>query len=98
VATIFSDKFNKLMVKAVPSLGRMEIKTSNNDVGETLTNIEGSVTGEDVEVNFNYKYISDCMQSINTTSIVFQFNGIGKLIIKGVGDSSFMYLVMPMNR
>ncbi len=98
VATIFSDKFNKLNMKAIPSQSRMEIKTSNQDVGETLTNIEGTVTGEEVDVNFNYRYISDCMQSIETTSIVFQFNGLGKLVIKGVGDAMFMYLVMPMNR
>lgn len=98
IATIFSDKFNKLSIKALPQENRMEIKTMNTDVGETLTSIEGVITGEDVDVNFNYKYISDCFQSIQATSAVFHFNGVGKLTIGGVGDASFIYLVMPMNR
>jgi len=98
IATIFSDKFNKLNIRAIPSNNRIEVKTSNSDVGETLTNIEGTITGEEVDINFNYKYISDCMQSIGTSSMTFYFNGVSKLVIKGVGDTSFMYLVMPMNR
>ncbi len=98
VATIFSDKFNKLNIKLLPSEKKFYIKTSNSDVGETITEIDATLTGQDIDINFNYKYISECMQSFGSTSVIFQFNGMSKLVVRGVGDSSFMYLVMPMNR
>lgn len=98
VATIFSDKFNKLNIKVDPSEKILEIKTSNSDVGETTTKIEGTTKGESIDINFNYKYIMESMQAITSSSTSFSFNTHGKLVIKGVGDPSFMYLVMPMNR
>jgi DNA polymerase III sliding clamp (beta) subunit (PCNA family) len=50
-------------------------------------------------VNFNHKYIADCFQSIDTDSVALSFGGPTKpLVIKGVSDKSFLYLVMPMNK
>lgn len=98
IATIFSDKFNKLSVKVIPKDTIFSIKTSNSDVGETITTLDASITGDEIDINFNAKYIIDCMQSITTNSVVFQFNGVNKLVLKGSGDTSYLYLVMPMNR
>lgn len=98
LATIFSDKFNKLNIKTDSDNKKMFIKTSNNDIGETVTEIPATVKGDMVDINFNYKYISDCIQSIESTSLSFNFSINGKLLVRGVGDNSFLYLVMPMNR
>jgi DNA polymerase III sliding clamp (beta) subunit (PCNA family) len=36
---------------------------------------------------------------IDSDSVTLSFAGVGKpLIMRGVGDASFMYLVMPLNR
>jgi len=97
--TIFSDKFNQIHFSVQPSNKLFELSSSNSEVGENTTSLDGSFEGEDLEINFNYKYILDCFQSIQTESVSLQFNGSNKpLIIRGVGDSSFLYLAMPMNR
>jgi DNA polymerase III sliding clamp (beta) subunit (PCNA family) len=58
-----------------------------------------TITGEEIEINFNHKYIIDCFQSIDSDSVSLSFNGLNKpMVIKGVSDKSFTYLVMPMNR
>jgi DNA polymerase III sliding clamp (beta) subunit (PCNA family) len=58
-----------------------------------------ALSGENVSANFNYKYILDCFQSIAGDSLNLELNGSNRpMIIKAVGDASFMYLVMPMNR
>jgi len=99
IATIFSDKFNKLSLKALPSQKRFELATKNADVGENVNNLEAVAEGEDIEINFNYKYIMDCFQSIEADSVVFEFNGLNRpLVIRGIGDKTFMYLVMPINK
>ena len=55
--------------------------------------------GEEIEINFNHKYIIDCFQSIDCDSVSLSFNGLNKpVVIKGIGDKTFTYLVMPMNR
>ncbi len=41
----------------------------------------------------------DCFQSLETDSITLYFADINKpMVVKGVGDNSFLYLVMPMNK
>jgi DNA polymerase-3 subunit beta len=99
VATIFSDKFNKLSVKVYPSEKAFEFSTRNADVGESINKIESVLDGDDLDINFNYRYITDCFQSLETDSMSFDFNGLTKpLIIKPAGDNSFTYLVMPINK
>ncbi len=97
--TIFSDKFNQIHFSVKPSNKEFELSSRNSEVGENVTTLEGSFEGEDLEINFNYKYILDCFQSIQSESVSLQFNGSNRpLIIRGVGDHSFLYLAMPMNR
>jgi DNA polymerase-3 subunit beta len=99
VSNIFSDKFNQITITVKPSEKVFEIEARNADVGENTTLMNGALSGENVSANFNYKYILDCFQSITADSLNLQLNGNNRpMIIHPVGDSSFMYLVMPMNR
>lgn len=99
LSNIFGDKFNQLNMKALPGTKVFELKTKNNDVGENVNRLPASLTGEEIEINFNYKYIIDCFQSVDVDSVSLNFNGLNRpMIIRGVGDRSFMYLVMPMNK
>lgn len=99
ISNIFSDKFNQITLNVKIKEKKFEIESKNLDIGENTTIIAGALTGEDVSANFNYKYILDCFQSIGVDSLSLDLNGNNKpMIIKGIGDSSFMYLVMPMNK
>lgn len=99
LSNIFSDKFNQINIKVVPEAKKCEIKTKNNDIGENLTSLDAVVTGEAVDINFNYKYIIDCFQSMDSDSVTMTFNGMHRpLIITPVSDNTFKYIVMPMNR
>lgn len=99
LSNIFSDKFNKISLKISPKEKVFELTTKNNDVGESVVKIEGAMSGDDVEISFNQKYIMDCFQSITTDSLVLQFNGLNKpMVIRSVPNTGFTYLVMPMNK
>jgi DNA polymerase III subunit beta len=98
-AHIFADKFNKITLAIYPSAKKAEVITKNADVGENVNTFDASLSGEDVQMSFNYKYITDCFQSIETDSVALEFSSNTRpLVIKGVGDSSFTYLAMPMNK
>jgi DNA polymerase-3 subunit beta len=100
ISNIFSDKFNQVHISIDPKKKLFEIQTKNNDVGENKTAVDAAISGDPIEINFNYKYIIDCFQSIDADSVSLQLSGMNKpMVIRPVsGDQTFMYLVMPMNR
>jgi len=99
LSNIFSDSFNQINIKVSPKEKVLEIKSKNSNVGENVNRLSATVSGEEIEINFNYKYIIDCFQSIDSDSVSLSFNGLNKpMVIRGVSDKNFTYLVMPMNR
>lgn len=71
----------------------------SNEVGEMSDSVDAALTGEDLDINFHIGYLSDCLASVESDSITLSFAGIGRpLVIRGVSDNSFLYLVMPLNR
>jgi DNA polymerase-3 subunit beta len=100
ISNIFSDKFNQVHISIDPKKKLFEVQTKNSDVGENKTAVDAAITGDPIEINFNYKYIVDCFQSIDADSISLQLSGMNRpMVIRPVsGDQTFMYLVMPMNR
>jgi DNA polymerase-3 subunit beta len=99
IANIFSDSFNQVSFAIKPAEKKFELTTKNANLGENSTLLDAALSGDNIEVSFNYRYITDCLQSIDADSVSISFGGPGKpAVIRGVGDSGFTYLVMPMNR
>ncbi len=98
-SNIFSDALNQVKLKVDVKNKSLNIESKNNDVGESQESIKAVAEGDSIELNFNSKYIIDCVQSIPSDSLVLSFGGVGKpLAINGASDKSFLYIVMPMNR
>ena len=99
LSNIFSDKFNQINLRIAPKEKIFELSSANNDIGENKTYLDAAITGENIELGFNYKYFLDCFQSITTDSMSIKLSGSASpIIISPVGDASFVYLIMPMNR
>ena len=99
ISNVFSDKFNQISFCVKTKENVFKIDSKNIDTGENSSYITSTIKGEDVDVFFNYKYVIDCFQSITADSLILKLDGPNKpMIIKQVGDQSFLYLVMPMNR
>jgi len=96
---IFSDTFNQLTLKLSPKAKSFEIESKNSAIGESVHTVESVLEGDNISINVNHRYFTDCFQSIMTDSVSLSFSGQAKpIIIQGVGDTSFLYLVMPMNQ
>ncbi len=99
LSNIFSDKFNQVNLKIFPKEKILELSSSSNEVGENKTQLEAVINGENIELGFNYKYFLDCFQSINTDSVSIKLSGDTKpIVVSPVSDTSFTYLIMPMNK
>lgn len=96
LSNIFSDKFNQINVKIKPKEKIFEINSQNQDVGENTISLSATLEGDDLEMSFNAKYILDSFQSISSDTVTLKFDR--PLLIEGVGDGSFQYIIMPINR
>ena len=99
VTNVFVDSFNQVRFSVNPKAKKIELSAKNGDVGENTVSFTAMLEGNDISVGFNYRYITDCFQAIDSDSFSLEFGGANRpLVIKGVSDTSFTYLVMPMNR
>ena len=99
LTTLFSDRFNQLHINADPKKKLFELSAKSGEFGESVSALPAAQTGEAFKGNFNHRYISDCLSAVSADSVAFRFSGDNRpLLVGGVGDPSFRYLVMPMNR
>lgn len=97
MTNLFSDKFNRVDIRVDPEKKLFEVEAKNQTIGENTTRIDATLSGKEVSCGFNQKYILDCFQAIKHESVILRFSGLGRpLVIQGVGDGSFVYLVMPL--
>lgn len=96
---VFSDAFQKVRLGFDPAKKQLSMSARNNDVGESSEQLPGAVSGDALELSFNYRYLQTPLSLIGAESLTLSAAGIGRaLIIRGAGDTSFLYLVMPMNQ
>ncbi|PIQ66523.1 MAG: DNA polymerase III subunit beta [Candidatus Zambryskibacteria bacterium CG11_big_fil_rev_8_21_14_0_20_42_18] len=96
---IFSNTFNQLTLKLSPKNKIFEIESKNSTIGESTNFVDAVLEGDDISININNRYFTDCFQATVTDSLSLNFNGQARpIIIQSVGDTSFLYLMMPMNQ
>lgn len=96
--SVFSDTFQKIKLTFNQTQKHITLFSQNADVGEAKEELSASLTGEDIELSFNHRYLFAPLPSITAESIELSAAGIGRpLVVRPTGDSSFLYLVMPMN-
>ena len=94
---IFLNKFRQVTFSIKEKI--VEISANNGDVGMVSDEVSAQIEGDSLALSFNQQYIIDPLQYIVDDSLKLHFAGVGRpLVIEGVSDNSFRYLVMPMNK
>lgn len=97
--TIFSDAFQKIRVSFDPKKNQFSFFSKNADIGEASEILTARISGSPLELSFNHRYLSTVLSLTPTENLSLTAAGIGRpLIIKGIGDTSLLYLVSPMNQ
>lgn len=97
--SIFSDSFQKIKIGFDPKKNLFSFAARNTDVGEAVETIPARVSGTPLDLSFNHRYLSAALPLTSAESISITAAGVGRpIIIKGIGDTSFLYLVSPMNQ
>lgn len=94
---IFLNKFMQLTLTL--DKNTLTLSSQNADAGATTESIHATVSGEEIRLNFNQRYVSEIIPHITDESMQFKFAGIGRpMVIQNVHDATLRYLVMPMNK
>jgi len=97
IASALSGRLNDVTLQFNPQKKSISFFTSNSDVGEHNSEVESEVSGEEVKVKYNWRYLLDGVSQIKSEYLNIGLNGDSlPMVVKGKGDSSFLYLIMPM--
>jgi DNA polymerase-3 subunit beta len=96
LASILSGRLHEVIM-SFSSKKKAILKTSSQETGEHVSEIEATVNGEDITVKFNWKYLIDGISQVRSEYATFAFNGDqAPITIKSKGDTSYIYIAMPM--
>lgn len=96
---IFSNHYHHIHMSVQPEQKIVIFQAENTTVGEIHTSLDAVIEGNEIEVGLNARYIQEGLSIIQSDSLYFEWLDVKKpLVIKGQHDTSFLYLVMPMNR
>lgn len=95
VAVMSDDRTH--LVKLFFEHENLKITANTPDVGTAQEEISIEYEGEEIEVAVNVKYMVDVLQRLNVDKLRLEMLGSLKpLIMRGVGDESYKYLLMPV--
>ena len=90
----------KQPVKVALGTDHIELEAHTPDVGEASEQVDATVSGTNgnaFTICFNPGFLNDGLAAIATPDVYLQAkDGISPAILKGVGDDSFTYLLMPV--
>src|SRR3989344_1607323 len=96
-ASLFSSKTSEVKVSLKPEKAELEVFAKSPDVGENISNIPAKISGEAINISFNYRYLIDGLMKIKSSEVIFEISKEeGPCILRPVGDANYIYVVMPI--
>ena len=96
LANIFSRESGN-MVKLVVKKGSVESISQPTETGSSSNEMSAEVTGEEVEIAFNAKYLLEFLANATEDDLVFKISEPLKPgLFKFEGKDHYLYIVMPM--
>ena len=97
LVSFFTEKTNQILLN-VTEVGS-EIEASSQEVGNTKEFISSTLKGEVFSMKINAKYLEEFLQNLTDQSIVVKYTAQNKaIIVQGLQDANYTYLLMPSYR
>lgn len=96
-ASLFSGKVNEVKISINPEKEEVGVSAQDSDIGESQSTVQAKIEGEPIEASFNHKFLIDGLSNIRSSEVMFDLSDReGACILKPVGDTSYIYVVMPI--
>ena len=87
------------VVKLNLSSDGVQISANTAQVGDEKTRLTGEVSGEELEVAFNSRYLLDALGHLDGSQVSFEIkSNLSPGVFRSVGDESLLTMVMPVRQ
>lgn len=95
-AAVFARENNNI-IKFLISNSKFLIKAAGGQTGESEIEIEIEIEGEEAEIAFNYRYVLDCLNSMEGERVILQTSGnLAPAVWRVEKRDDLLQLVMPV--
>ncbi len=78
---------------------RVVFKASSAELGEAYDEIEGDVTGDQLDILFQSRYLLEGIRNINSDDLAMSFSDSeGAAMMTGIDDEEYAYIALPMKQ
>ncbi|MDD3548376.1 MAG: DNA polymerase III subunit beta [Candidatus Paceibacterota bacterium] len=98
VVGLFSGRINDIHFNISPDKKEVVIEAQDISLGKSHATINPlEIKGKNLEINFNYRFILDSLNSIREEMVIINLNNeLNPGLVKGKNDNSFIYILMPI--
>ncbi|MFW0862700.1 MAG: DNA polymerase III subunit beta [Candidatus Komeilibacteria bacterium] len=90
---------NDIKMTIIPSKNEVVILSTNSGLGENITNIKADIKGEEVEIVFNYRYLLDGLNNLQSEQVIIKTSNQGAPgVFVPDNKEGYLYIVMPIRQ
>jgi DNA polymerase III subunit beta len=95
---VLADQHNNLVKFSIDATAQqLQLSVEAQDVGSGREILAAQISGDDIEIAFNVRYLLEGLKTINTQEISIHLNGtLEQVIFSPLGGVKTIYLVMPV--
>lgn len=95
-ASLMAKEGKNNLIRMKASQNNLRI-TSMSELGDVLEELDANLEGEDIEIAFNSRYISDVIKNVDEECCTLCMNSnVSPCIISPLDGDSYLYLVLPV--
>lgn len=97
VVSALSGRTNDILIQSGNNKKFLEIRASENTLGENVYKIPAKISGDQFSVAFNWKYVLQGLQASEGEEVLMQVGGAEKPVcFRNPKNARFLYVVMPI--
>jgi len=90
---------NDIKMTIIPTKNEVVILSTNSGLGENMTNIQADIEGEEVEIVFNYRYLLDGLNNLQSEQVIIKTSNQGAPgVFVPDNKEGYLYIVMPIRQ
>jgi len=96
-AGLFSGRSSEVQLSLLPKDSKIKLFSQSVEMGKNEAAIPCKIEGEIMKISFNYKFLLDGLNNIKSSEVVLELSeNEGPGVLRPVGDTSFVYILMPI--
>lgn len=90
---------NAVVFKVKPGEGVLDVSSSSTQAGEHRSELNCEVSGDEVSIMLNHRYVIDGLNNINADQCELKIvNADSPCLLAPKGDKNYLYIVMPIRQ